>query len=115
MVPARTTSPVWRFTPRRFALESRPLRELPPPFLCAISGFLLGFRRPRALRGGGLLSGRLGCLSRGLFHCVLSHGNLGLDRLRLGRDRLGLGFEFCCLRNHRVCVRSFRSGSALGG
>jgi hypothetical protein len=36
MLPAGITWPPKRFTPSRFALESRPLRELPPAFLCAI-------------------------------------------------------------------------------
>src|SRR5690606_14201293 len=35
--PASTRSPPNFFTPRRCALESRPLRVEPPPFLCAIS------------------------------------------------------------------------------
>src|SRR6185369_1590344 len=41
--PADTSWPPKRFTPRRLELESRPLRELPPAFLCAICLFL----RPR--------------------------------------------------------------------
>src|SRR5688500_15206138 len=36
MLPAGTSSPPNVLTPRRFACESRPLRELPPAFLCAI-------------------------------------------------------------------------------
>src|SRR6476619_6979705 len=35
--PAFTTSPPKRFTPRRCALESRPLRVELAPFLCAMS------------------------------------------------------------------------------
>ena len=35
--PPVTTSPAKTFTPRRLALESRPLRLEPRPFLCAIS------------------------------------------------------------------------------
>src|SRR3954454_10132083 len=34
--PPVTVSPANTFTPRRWALESRPLREEPRPFLCAI-------------------------------------------------------------------------------
>src|SRR6202000_1565322 len=34
--PALTTWPPKRLTPSRWALESRPLRELDAPFLCAI-------------------------------------------------------------------------------
>src|SRR6266550_3115796 len=35
--PARTVSPPKTFTPRRCPWLSRPLRELPPAFLCAIA------------------------------------------------------------------------------
>src|SRR5688572_16187954 len=37
MLPASTCSPPKRFTPRRFEWESRPLRVLPPAFLCAMT------------------------------------------------------------------------------
>src|SRR5688500_16586765 len=37
MLPARTASLPNFFTPRRLDCESRPLREEPPAFLCAIS------------------------------------------------------------------------------
>src|SRR5208283_3410429 len=36
MLPASTSSPPNFLTPRRFECESRPLRVLPPAFLCAI-------------------------------------------------------------------------------
>src|SRR5438309_7051212 len=36
IIPAFTVWPSNNFTPRRFAFESRPLREEPRPFLCAI-------------------------------------------------------------------------------
>src|SRR5436190_13074730 len=36
MLPALMSSPPYDFTPRRFDSESRPFRELPPAFLCAI-------------------------------------------------------------------------------
>src|SRR3954466_14159030 len=39
--PPVTCWPAKTFTPRRFALESRPLRLEPRPFLCAISALLL--------------------------------------------------------------------------
>src|ERR1700737_3589932 len=35
ILPPRPRSPPKRLTPSRWELESRPLRELPPPFLCA--------------------------------------------------------------------------------
>src|SRR5690606_19543536 len=37
MLPASTASPPNFFTPRRLLWDSRPLRVLPPAFLCAIS------------------------------------------------------------------------------
>src|SRR5262245_20895214 len=36
MLPARTFWPPYRFTPNRRPSESRPLREEPPAFLCAM-------------------------------------------------------------------------------
>src|SRR5919204_5503583 len=52
IIPARTVWPSKIFTPSRFASESRPLREEPMPFLCAIRGLrLLRLRlRRRPLR-----------------------------------------------------------------
>ena len=47
--PPVTVWPAKIFTPRRLALESRPLRLEPRPFLCAISG-LLFLLRPGARR-----------------------------------------------------------------
>src|SRR5271169_2802108 len=46
IAPALIGSPPKAFTPSRLACESRPLRELPPAFLCAISGYLLLALRP---------------------------------------------------------------------
>src|ERR1700761_4984811 len=40
--PPVTVWPPNTFTPRRWALESRPLREEPSPFLCAIAGLRVG-------------------------------------------------------------------------
>src|SRR2546423_5210745 len=53
--PPVTVWPANTFTPSRLALESRPLRDDPRPFLCAIGG-LLSFRgglRPLAPAAGG--------------------------------------------------------------
>src|SRR5690606_30181294 len=47
--PALTSWPPKRLTPRRCALESRPLRVLDAPFLLAMSESLLQGARPRAL------------------------------------------------------------------
>src|SRR5690606_21534731 len=37
ILPASTAWPPYSFTPRYFGLESRPLREEPTPFLCAMT------------------------------------------------------------------------------
>src|SRR3954451_25282852 len=50
--PPVTAWPAKTLTPRRLALESRPLRLEPSPFLCAIFRALL-LRLFRLLRGGG--------------------------------------------------------------
>src|SRR5918996_628318 len=42
MLPAGTFSPPNTFTPRRCAFESRPLRDEPCPFLCAMRNLRLG-------------------------------------------------------------------------
>src|SRR5262245_704649 len=43
--PPVATWPAKTFTPRRLAFESRPLREEPRPFLCAIPELSLGLDR----------------------------------------------------------------------
>src|ERR1700747_2694015 len=40
MLPASTSSPPKRFTPRRLDSESRPFLVLPPAFLCAMTAVL---------------------------------------------------------------------------
>src|SRR5260221_1479157 len=42
MLPARTASLPNFFTPRRLLSLSRPLRDEPPAFLCAMSGYFFG-------------------------------------------------------------------------
>src|SRR5260221_8579278 len=52
MLPARTDSPPNFFTPRRLLSLSRPLRDEPPAFLCAIAGyFAFGVFLAAALAG----------------------------------------------------------------
>src|SRR5918998_505397 len=74
--PAFTAWPPNRFTPSRWALESRPFRELEAPFLCAIGTHNL----PRSLLlQGHRASGSL-LLKVTVFqgHCVSgSPGNVG--------------------------------------
>src|SRR6187431_754320 len=71
--PARTFWPPKRFTPSRWALESRPLRVELAPFLCAISASL-----PRLLDSGDLdarevLTVALALLVAGLVLELLDH------------------------------------------
>src|SRR5688572_2765831 len=58
MFPARTNWPPNRFTPRRCPAESRPLRDEPPAFLCAIISLLAPVSRAvtviRSSGGSGL-------------------------------------------------------------
>src|SRR5437763_1048062 len=112
--PPVTVWPANTFTPSRLECESRPLREEPRPFLCAITFLRLGLAGSRLARRGLLSRGRLGrgLLSRGLLsRGRLGHGLLGRrlarrwlarcrpPRRRLarrrpprgGRGRLGLG------------------------
>src|SRR5439155_8258523 len=64
--PALTTWPPNRFTPRRLALESRPLRELDAPFLCAMAGRVLSERDAGDLDAGQLLAVTLALVVAGL-------------------------------------------------
>src|SRR6187431_3341727 len=128
MLPPTTSWPPNFFTPRRRPAESRPLRELPPAFLCAISNYLLlvvGRLGGRLLRRGLLgrslvvrglrtraVLDRRGLLGLGFLHHVHALGGLG----RLGlRSRLGLG-SLGGLRSFLHLGRSFllRRGLLLG-
>src|SRR6266542_3194624 len=87
IAPAVTVWPAKTFTPSRCALESRPLREDPPPFLCAIFVSFVG----RFGLGGGLDPGLGRGLGRGGGLGLRLGGGLGL-RLRLAlASGLGLG------------------------
>src|SRR5690349_16202299 len=104
MLPATTVSPPNFFTPKRRPALSRPLRDEPPAFLCAIvrlysriSGFFIsGGLLCRRFFGRGSLYGRSGL---GLFGLLgrsrLRHavGDLVVDRGRgsLGGRLIGLG------------------------
>src|SRR5580704_9318067 len=81
--PAFTTWPPKRLTPRRWALESRPLRLDDAPFLCAIS-VLLRLRLARRLGARGL--GALSLAARGLGARGLGARGLGALALALGAD-----------------------------
>src|SRR5688572_3370223 len=115
MLPPTTSWPPNFFTPRRRPAESRPLRELPPAFLCAISNYLLLLRG--RLLGRGLLGS--GLLSRGflLGSRLRSLRFLGRGGLRRGLGlRSRLGRSFGGLRRFLDLGRSFllRGGLLLG-
>src|SRR6185503_19267854 len=80
IMPDSTCWPPKRFTPRRWPPESRPLREEPPAFLCAMTSLLI----PAPLLLGALLLGRGLAFALGGFRLAF-----GL-RFKLGRLR-GLG------------------------
>src|SRR5690606_28857620 len=88
MLPASTDWLPSFFAPRRRPAESRPLRELPPAFLCAMTRY--------SFDSSALLFGRFGgrLLSRRLFGGGFRFAGglfrLGLRRRRLGRRVLGL-------------------------
>src|SRR5436305_2984921 len=97
--PPLTVCPANRFTPRRLAFESRPLREDPSPFLCAI--LVLRFR----LTGLGLGARARGLLSRLRGGRTAPRGLL--SRLRGGRTaRRGL---LSRLRGGRTAPRGLLS------
>src|SRR6187431_2517166 len=87
MLPPTTSWPPNFFTPRRRPAESRPLRELPPAFLCAISNYLLLLV---GLLGGRLL--RRSLLGRSLLGRSLLVRGLRTRAVLDGRGLLGLGF-----------------------
>src|SRR5207302_7964348 len=89
MEPAVTTWPPKTLTPRFWGFESRPLREDPPPFLCAIRLLLV---RRLGLLGPGAGLGRLD-LGLGLLLDLLALGS-GLviaDRQHLDGGVVGAG------------------------
>src|SRR3954447_18186035 len=78
--PALTTWPPKRFTPRRWAFESRPLREELAPFLCAMTCLLSCSECGGPQRWGrGARSGDAGDLEAGqLLAVTLAHAVAGL-------------------------------------
>src|SRR5690242_1108923 len=97
MLPARTSSPPKRLTPRRLEFESRPLRVEPPAFLWAKLASFDERREPHVqpellgLLGRSLFRGRLGGRSSS-FRPGLLHGRFGFSlRLRLALGFLGDG------------------------
>src|SRR5690606_8836769 len=119
MFPARTASPPNFFTPRRLDSESRPLRDEPPAFLCAMILLLCAFgayipyervRVPfqaRFLRPGLLLGEFLGLFAPVLYlvgaerHRFVYAGNVLVGQLgKLGEGGDALLVEI--LRRHRA-------------
>src|SRR3712207_3657138 len=95
--PALTTWPPKRFTPRRCAFESRPLRDDEAPFLCAMSASALrdvadhdagqGLTVPLPLVVAGLVLELVDVDLRALavLDDLAGHGHAG-QRLRVGGD-----------------------------
>src|SRR3954465_15882983 len=95
--PALTTWPPKRFTPRRWAFESRPLRDDEAPFLCAMSSSALrdvadhdagqGLTVPLPLVVAGLVLELVDVDLRALagLDDLAGHGHAG-QRLRVGGD-----------------------------
>src|SRR5579871_3235483 len=86
MEPPETSCPPNDFTPSRCALESRPFRELPRPFLCAIGEsfvFAAQCRRCRGLKPLFLLPPGLAprakthAAASRLAHLAIQHGRVG--------------------------------------
>src|SRR6476469_2407343 len=104
MLPARTCSPPNFFTPRRLLSLSRPLRDEPPAFLCAMSNyFAFGLFLAAALAGAaffvdGVLAAALGAAF--LPDAFLAAGSLPLAALSSSGAGFGVGspatsFERC--------------------
>src|SRR3712207_6284312 len=86
MLPGTTASPPNFFTPRRRPALSRPLREDPPAFLCAISKYYLRISLSFFISGG--------LLGRALLLRHWRVGHLALGTVHLERRlnvRLGFG------------------------
>src|SRR5262249_38251829 len=79
MLPAGTSWPPKRFTPRRWPGESRPLRELPPAFLCAMAdhSFLLAFAA-FGFAAFGLAAPAAAAFLAGAFFAFLAGASAGL-------------------------------------
>src|SRR5690349_21001460 len=84
--PPVTAWPANTFTPRRLALESRPLREEPRPFLCAIADLRDLDARQRLAVAGAPPVAALGLeLEHAQLGPALVADDLGLDRDLLQR------------------------------
>src|SRR5438876_12014383 len=105
--PPLTASPANVFTPSRCALESRPLRLEPSPFLCAIVPLGLGFRGlggPRRVALGGC-GGPFGWCGGPFGGCCPfpARGSLGGGGRPLGPRRLGRAFGLARRRSRARC------------
>src|SRR4051812_41247457 len=109
--PPVTVCPANTFTPRRFALESRPLRLEPRPFLCAISSAPLADRRDPDARQ--LLAvarpALVAALRLELEHAELRAALVGHDLGPHARGRQAVALE------HRVAVAGQQQGLQIHG
>src|SRR5579863_9110103 len=87
MLPGTTTSPPARFNPRRRPRESRPLRDEPPAFLCAMCALLAGANAGDAQHGHRLAMAVLATIV--VAAALLEHQHLVAELVleHLGGDR----------------------------
>src|SRR3954467_15112999 len=104
MLPASTASPPNFFTPRRLLCDSRPLRVLPPAFLCAMDVWLRNiFVRPqRSDADAGDLDLRVLLAMRALAQVVLAATEFHDDLLLALAVLLDDGFDLAALEQRRA-------------
>src|SRR4051794_11618769 len=115
--PPVTVWPAKTFTPRRWALESRPLREEPRPFLCAMSALLPELDR-RDLQARELLA-MARALAVAALGLVLEDAQLGaaqvLDDLALDADLLqAVGVEDGVIAAEQQRLEGHRGARIVG-
>src|SRR3989338_5735453 len=103
MLPALTDSPPKHLTPNIFGLESRPLRVLPPAFLCAIV-LLLACCYRSFLLNGSFFDGLLFYSSRFFSYRDLRRGALRLFFCGCCHRSFHAGFSDACDRHLRVIL-----------
>src|SRR5713101_5531362 len=120
VVPAWTSGPPKRLTPRRCPCESRPLVDEPPPFLCAIGGSFPAKFDVADLHGGVVLpvaANDLVLLGPPIFH----DRQLGVARLRddfagyLGLGGVSAGDELLLVVVYGQHVGKSHLGAHLAG
>src|SRR5262245_34216439 len=119
IVPPVTRLPSWALTPRRCEFESRPLRELPCPFLCAMGALQKNVLDAHARERGAMAFGAAHALAA----LLLEHADFGAaglafddrDDARLGDEgRAGEDLAAVLLDEEDLIVGQLGSGLAGG-